>query len=67
MRLISSQVSGNVICHDVQMVSIGVPEQQSLSSPRGCFHPAWAATKARRCRVSASKGHVGCSRQCKSA
>ena len=48
MQLISSQVSGNVICHDVQIVSIGVPERQSLSSRRGCFHPAWVAINARR-------------------
>ena len=40
MQLISSQFCGNVICHDVQIVSIGVTEQQPLSSRRGCFHPS---------------------------
>ena len=48
MQLISRQVCGNVMCRDVHIVSIGIPEQQSLSSRRGYFHPAWAAIKARR-------------------
>ena len=46
MRLIPSQACSNVICRDVQVVSIGVPERQSPTLRRGYFHPASTAFKA---------------------
>ena len=48
MRWIPIQASNKVICRDVQIVSIGVPERQSLTSHRAYFHSARTAFKARR-------------------